>query len=511
MFNQSQYRMKNPKSIILDNVVYSHAGNRYIQGDNPTYINPETPPLGKYIIGSSIVLFNNENIFNLFFCVAALITFYVLSLQILKEALVSLIPVLLLSFEKLFQSQVLDTPLLDIIQLTFLFLAFIFLNIGLKKKNSLIPFSVASVFLGFFISTKFFATGVIVCLAFVLSVFIVKKNKIKNLLPAFLIVPIVLIISYFKLFTLGYSLREILGVQKWVFLYNSGHLDMPPFVVWDLLLFNRWHTWWADRQVISDSLWSMIWPIFTILTFITIVLYSRNFFKKKSLVIPSIAWVVLYSIFLSFGHATSRYLLILLPFLFLISVSGGVEFFLFMKKKKRFKIFITALFLLIFLMLPLRIIYSQEKSTYVLPYPGVMPGSKLYKINQILEEIEKYYYFGDFSSFKYNLNQSDKYLVEAKTLFEYNQYPLALRALKKSNKYFEKLWPILSAAKNKNKNIEEKSKTLDIASQKHVEVLTELKNKLPEIFIWMDEKKDPVKLLIWEEINNSVKMRLKNE
>ena len=73
------------------------------------------------------------------------------------------------------------------------------------------------------------------------------------------------------------------------------------------------------------------------------------------------------------------------------------------------------------------------ESQYVLPYPSAMPGSFLYKLNLVQEEILRYWYFGDFGQFKYNLGLSDKYLVEAKTLFEYKQYLLAISPSKWSS------------------------------------------------------------------------------
>ncbi|MCL4418206.1 MAG: hypothetical protein M1365_16230 [Actinobacteria bacterium] len=95
---------------------------------------------------------------------------------------------------------------------------------------------------------------------------------------------------------------------------------------------------------------------------------------------------------------------------------------------------------------------ASAQSSYVLPYPSAMPGSSSYKIHQLYESIIKYWYFGNLGQFKYNLKQSDKYLVEAKTLFEYNQYLLASKALTKSDYYFKNIEPYLLKAKNEIKN-----------------------------------------------------------
>lgn len=147
------------------------------------------------------------------------------------------------------------------------------------------------------------------------------------------------------------------------------------------------------------------------------------------------------------------------------------------------------------------------ESNYVLPYPSAMPGSIWYKLDLIKEKLNKFLYFGDFSQFKYNLAEADKYLVEAKTLFEYKQYLLGYNALLKSNEYFKKINPTLISAKNHGKNISAKEKILQSASEKHIEVLTELKNILPKSFQWTPEKAPATNLSLWETVDKSIAIR----
>lgn len=150
---------------------------------------------------------------------------------------------------------------------------------------------------------------------------------------------------------------------------------------------------------------------------------------------------------------------------------------------------------------------SNSASEYVLPYPGVMPGNKLYKVYELFDLAKKYYSFGDFAQFKYNLAQSDKYLVEAKTLFEYKQYPLALKSLDRSNNHFKKIYPSLISASKNGKNITEKKRLYGEAILKHLEVLRSITPTLPEVFIWQDEKKPPVTLSIRRALENSIRLR----
>src|SRR5438876_8559854 len=89
---------------------------------------------------------------------------------------------------------------------------------------------------------------------------------------------------------------------------------------------------------------------------------------------------------------------------------------------------------------------------YVLPYPSFMPGNKFYKISKIIETFEKWWYWGSIGQTKYNMQLADKYLVEAKTLFEYKQYFLALKALRQSDAYISKVPLFINQARNEKKD-----------------------------------------------------------
>lgn len=153
------------------------------------------------------------------------------------------------------------------------------------------------------------------------------------------------------------------------------------------------------------------------------------------------------------------------------------------------------------------LVRENASSAYVLPYPSFMPGSFFYKLSIVKDELLKYWYFGDFGQFKYNLKESDKYLVEGKTLFEYKQYLLGASSFKKSDYYFEKLMPALLDAKKNGKNIRDNLKLLKSAGEKHIEVLEKLKGEVPEHFYWDPEKGMPANLNLKEILDNSIRLR----
>lgn len=165
---------------------------------------------------------------------------------------------------------------------------------------------------------------------------------------------------------------------------------------------------------------------------------------------------------------------------------------------------ITTFFLILLFLITTK---TLAQSNYVLPYPSGMPGNFSYKIHLIYEAVSRYWYFGDFGQFNYNLKMADKYLVEAKTLFEYKQYLLGYKALKKSNQYFTNILPNLVKAEVSGKNILQKKAILDEASRKHIEILNGMQIDAPDMFNWQPEKALPTTLDIKSAIENAVNIR----
>ena len=114
---------------IGDDGVYTWAGWRYFHGENPILINPEMPPLGKYLLGLTIQLTNNRNLFAVWTGILSLISLFLLAKKTLKSSILGLAVIFLFSLEPLFYQQ-LRAPFLDTLYLSFfsLFLFFAFGN-----------------------------------------------------------------------------------------------------------------------------------------------------------------------------------------------------------------------------------------------------------------------------------------------------------------------------------------------------------------------------------------------
>ena len=311
---------------VPDEILYSYISGALVKGKSPILLNPEVPPFGTYIIGVSTILFNNQNIVIIFFAVISLFLMYILGRQIYDKKIFALLPPTLLSFEPIFKNQLIYTPLLDIIQLTFLLSIFYFFNKSLQEKKNFIKYVIlTNVFFGFFISTKFFGTGITIIFAILVPLFIHKEwKRLKWFLVTMPVAVFILYANYFKVLIDGYPFSRFLGIQKWIFLYNKGHLH-ELFSIWPLLLFNKWFLTFGNKKVSSDPQWLISWPIVTVISLFTIpFVYIKKMYRKEVEVM--FFWVIAYCLLMSFVDATARYFVILIPILYMISLYGIIEF-----------------------------------------------------------------------------------------------------------------------------------------------------------------------------------------
>lgn len=141
-------------------------------------------------------------------------------------------------------------------------------------------------------------------------------------------------------------------------------------------------------------------------------------------------------------------------------------------------------------------------SSYVLPYPSFMPGHKVYKVKQIFDKIYGIWCFGSLAQFKYNLKMADKKLVEAKTLFEYGQLLLGVKAIQQNGFYLDQAFLALGKAKKEEKDISRKREIFKEALKKHAEVLDGISKETPDANYWQEEKKEGRVLEIGQEIKS---------
>lgn len=328
LYDHSQYRQKNPTSIIADEVVFRYASGAYVRGVDPILINSEHTPLGKYFIGLSYNLFQSDAQVIVLFGVLTLTSFWFLSKQILKSNAWSILPLTFFSFQSLFLNQFRVTPLLDIIQLPFILLAFV---VFLYEKDKDRFFWTAFV-LGLIAATKTIVPAILLIACF--CCFFIVERRFKSIFNLFLWLPVSLIIlvgSYTRIFLDGYTIVDFFKFQKWIFLYQQSKL-IYPLSFWRLTLLNQWQTWWGDSHIMKVDDWSFFWPILVLMPFITLLFYKIKRVPLRSPERLLLIWALIYEVFLSLGITATRFLLPLLPALYILL------FFVLQKLVKRAKI-----------------------------------------------------------------------------------------------------------------------------------------------------------------------------
>lgn len=311
---------------VSDATLYTYVGYEYVNGANPTLLNPEHPPLGKYLIGLSIKIFNNENVVLLIFGFIALTTVFLIIFVSTNSYLSSSIAVLLTISHSLFLDQLIHGPQLELFQLTF-FLLFI-LHLMLYKMKKKIHFFIGALFFyGCLLSVKTFLTHFILFSAWlgVLTLYS-KRIKIKEWLLLQTGGILIFISSYAVFFIKGGTFRQWLGVQKYILVfYKQAGINIVEFAgnYLRLIFTGSWKFWSDDNPVSHYSEWSFTWSI---IFFMTIFVMYKMIKQREKKDISFSEWVfvsfiVIYNLYLFIIPMFPRYLLLLfIPMIILISI-----------------------------------------------------------------------------------------------------------------------------------------------------------------------------------------------
>ena len=229
--------------------------------------------------------------------------------MIFKNTLLAIIPVTLLSSDPLFYNQ-LKAPYLDLLYLGLLMTTFIFVY---KEK-----FLFANIFLGLMMATKASSATFILVVAAILAYQLHMKDyqSIKKFLMYVPISILVFILTYTQYFILGHNIREFLGLQKWIIIFYESGAKGDPSAVWQIIMSGNWPNWFGPVQKVTE--WNILWPLSLIATLFYFykVLPQRR--QYRSVLFGF--WIIIYSLFLSLVPVWPRYLLLLLPFMYNLSV-----------------------------------------------------------------------------------------------------------------------------------------------------------------------------------------------
>jgi hypothetical protein len=315
-FEQSQWSLPLSNRTIGDDGLYLYEGYRLIHGGDPSLINVEMPPLGKYLIGLSIMVFHNGNMYGFLTMTAVLIVFYLITRKLFNPP-ISFIITALFALDPLVINQF-PLTMLDSLQLFFLLLTLILL-ISLHKpvinKNFhiiLLSISLA----GFALSKAPLFTPLLGIIVF--YCLWTTWKSIKTLIILFFSTSIFYCLAYIRYFFLHHSFLDFIKIQKWIIsFYIHGGIHGKFMALFSTLLLNRYPDLFKNSfSTLSE--WSPLWPIITIAGILILFQMYKDWRNTiRNPYFSLYVWALLIIIVLSFIPLWPRYLLIVLPFLYL--------------------------------------------------------------------------------------------------------------------------------------------------------------------------------------------------
>ncbi|HEX8965872.1 MAG TPA: hypothetical protein VF820_05570 [Patescibacteria group bacterium] len=307
-YNQSQWVVPNSKNSIGDDGLYMYAGYSYMMGSDPSLLNAELPPLGKYLVGLFEITTGYTGTFSLFFTALSLILFFFVSKFLLKSSLWASVSCFLLAIDPLFIAQI-RAAYLDTLYLS------VFLGIVLSyfyKKYYLV-----AILTGCFMAVKSPFLVVLVYIALLGGMWLRKEFRVKRVAIMIAVTVVVYLATYLQTFLHGHDFIYFLKVQKYILHFYSVGAKGVIGAVYPMLLTGTWYTWFSPVQHVAE--WSLLWGIAFLESIIGIVLSVINRKKEKEWLFVSI-WLVVYFAFLTITPIFARYLLLALPFLYNLSI-----------------------------------------------------------------------------------------------------------------------------------------------------------------------------------------------
>lgn len=321
LYQHSRYVQGDKSSFILsDSQLYSLKGFLYVT-KNISLLNfePGHPPFASYLMGLSNKISNQPLWANTIIGVAFFVVFYLFVSNVTNKT-IALLAFMIFFTEPLIKEQFFET-FLDIYQLFFSLVALCFFYLW-WKKNKNVYLIICQLSIGLMLSSKFFLSGIVLPVSLTLGV--LSGHDLKKFLKFVASLFFVFVgfgLGHITFFTHNGSLLEFIRFQRYVLNWWAGSPVVPPFQVWDMIIFNRWHTWWGDG-IVSVSQWSPLWSIIILGGIVSPLFVRLKSQVDKTLLITTWIWLFLGLFQLSFTAVFPRHLLFMfLPGVILLSLA----------------------------------------------------------------------------------------------------------------------------------------------------------------------------------------------
>ncbi len=297
---------------IDDPELFTLAGYRSIQGNDPTLISPEVQPLTKYFFGISTTLWGNALPAQLVFGALSLVLLYYLSLPILGR-FAAMFPPILLALDPLFRDQLMR-PFVDL-SLTFWTLLYL---LFLTRNKYRLDFWWGGLVLGLLALSKSFSYGVLFGVITIIILYRYHTPRLTQiLLKIFAVAGLTYLAGYIMFFVHGHTLSDFFLLHyQTLRLYKDYVPEYPKGEIFRLIFSGQWQTWWGNKELIPSPFYSVAWPAAIIASFVT----GLSHLRQHQGVFIHLVTIAVLLLFISSRLMFPRYLLPVLPSLYLFLV-----------------------------------------------------------------------------------------------------------------------------------------------------------------------------------------------
>ena len=317
-YSQSQYVLGDQAlQKIGDGSLYQYAAQAYFRGEDPTTINFEHPPLGKYVFGLSLWIFNRPLVVNIFLYAGCLTLFTFLLKRLKFSTNFILLTIIFIALGSGLAGH-LRTALFDL-QILFWSLSF-FIALFIPQENWQ-KYGLIGLILGMLMATKYFFPIIFLFLG-LLSIWAWWQHSWLKIIFSMGIAGLIYLLSYTSFFLHQHSLIDFAKFEWFRFRWWTGNRTIPRFIILQTLFLGKYQAWWeSNRSFLPSGDWNFSWPIIFVGYLTALFSFIRQQLTKEKIIII-LYTVGLLSIYL-FGSAVyGRYLLQLIPF-WLIIIGWG--------------------------------------------------------------------------------------------------------------------------------------------------------------------------------------------
>ncbi len=334
MFGHSQYVI-GPDSpgaeVMTDQQAYTWAGWLYIHGTDPALFNTEHPPLAKYLIGLSTLLFGRPALPGLLAGLASIAMMLYVANRIIGNWLWAFIATAAFTASGFFcayaEMPYLDMPLL-LVSLCFIAVLAEVLRGG--KSNRTILVVLLALLVGIGLSIKLLGFIALVPAAAIFLAATGRRDCAVLFIALLPLAALPFMLSYSVYFADGHSLLDFTGMQANVIAWRIGanaYAQVPPLSAWQILF-----TGYAVYGGYYTSNWSITWPLFGLAAFAGAAYWP---FRRDPLLLLALLWFFSFMLFYSTGPVWDRYLLPALPAAAIIFVYLAKDFSAWLVKSAR--------------------------------------------------------------------------------------------------------------------------------------------------------------------------------